>query len=166
MAREPINTGSSSIAAIGNIASNYAQNVAIANSQTNGIFDRYLAHQKSLREEALANAKLEEEKKLNEARIVLTNQQTELAQKQNANFENEQARQDRLTASQIAKDKAAISTNYANAASINQSTNQKQDEWETIKNDMKKANLQNPPQTPPQITALDAAKKILPTEQY
>ena len=161
MAREPINTGSSSIAAIGNIASSYAQNVAIANSQTNGIFDRYLAHQKSLREEALANAKLEEEKKLNEARIGLTNQQTELAQKQNANFENEQARQDKLADSQIASNKAKASMDYANAASINQNTQEKKD-LQKLQNTA----VQNPPQTQQQITALDAAKKILPTEQY
>lgn len=165
MAREPINTGSSSIAAIGNIASSYAQNVAIANSQTNGIFDRYLAHQKSLREEALANAKLDEEKKLNESKINIANEQAKNLQKQNEYFDKDKALQERNLNSEIANRNAGSAYNYAQAASINQNTQEKKD-LQKLQNTA----VQNPPQTPPQPpqqkTALDAANFILPTEQY
>lgn len=129
MPRDTINAGSAPIAAMGDIASNYARNVVLANEQAGSIFDKYLSHRKSLRDEAMQKEQFELNKQALNERIetekaTRQNEVTKglLAQKELQNYDKKQ----KLLESQVKAENqsrtAAAGLNWANAANINQQT--------------------------------------------
>lgn len=129
MPRDAINAGSAPIAAMGDIASNYARSVAFSNEQAGSIFDKYLAHQKSLRDEAMQKEQFELNKqalneKIETEKATRQNEVTKglLAQKELQNYDKKQELLESQVKAENQSRAAAAGLNLANAANINQQT--------------------------------------------